>query len=120
MPLKTTAIALLIAASALPALAAPGDMTADQFTASRKAKLMRADADHDGRVSAAEWAAARKGRAAALFPRLDTNGDGYLDAAEIDSRLERRFKRLDANGDGVLGAQEAAAGRKGRDRGGQP
>lgn len=120
MSFRICTAALLLAASAAPAFAAPGDMTIDQFRASRRATIMRADADHDGRISAAEWSAARKGRGAAMFSRLDANGDGYLDGGELDALLDRRFRRLDANGDGVLSAQEAAAGRKGWARGRRP
>jgi hypothetical protein len=37
---------------------------------------------------------------------MDTNGDGYLDKAEITAALTARFNRMDANGDGVLSPDE--------------
>lgn len=42
------------------------------------------------------------------FTRLDANGDGQLDAAELQQARERRFERLDVNGDRVITAAEQA------------
>lgn len=42
------------------------------------------------------------------FSRLDTNGDGKLDAAELRQARAQRFERLDINGDGFITAAEQA------------
>lgn len=88
------------------------------FQAGGRTRLMQADSDGDGRISAAEWAAmiqARGGRRdpARSFARLDRNRDGSLDAAEVDAFTAHRFDRLDANRDGKVSADERAAVRGG-------
>jgi Ca2+-binding EF-hand superfamily protein len=55
-------------------------------------------------------AVAQPARTGASFERLDRNGDGAIDAAEVAILRERTFARLDANGDGVLTREEHAAG----------
>ncbi|WP_240698896.1 EF-hand domain-containing protein [Sphingomonas sp. AAP5] len=92
------------------------------YQARHARKLLAADTDSDGKVSRAEFLAAGKGGKAdpaKRFAKLDANGDGTLDKAEIDAMLSRRFKRLDTNGDGLLSADERAAAhaRKGKDAG---
>lgn len=87
-------------------------LTLQQFQARHEKKMLAADTDGDGRVSKAEFLAAAKagrGDPAKRFAKLDRNGDGYIDKAEIDASLARRFHRLDTNGDGTLSAQERAA-----------
>lgn len=42
------------------------------------------------------------------FTRLDANGDGQLDAAELRQARAQRFERLDINRDGVVTAAEQA------------
>ncbi|WP_051228376.1 EF-hand domain-containing protein [Pleomorphomonas oryzae] len=42
------------------------------------------------------------------FTRLDANGDGQLDAAELKQARAQRFERLDVDGDGVVTAAEQA------------
>ncbi|GJD75357.1 EF-hand domain-containing protein [Methylobacterium goesingense] len=77
------------------------------FLARHRTRIMRADADHDGRVSRAEWAAwwdARPGKGpydpAGRFRAIDADGDGFLTAEEIDATSSKRFARLDADHDG--------------------
>lgn len=73
------------------------------------------DTDGDGRVSQAEFVAAR----VAAFTRHDSDGDGTVSAAEAEAAhaarraeaMERRFARLDANGDGSITREEFAAAR---------
>ncbi|TXN79746.1 EF-hand domain-containing protein [Methylobacterium sp. WL8] len=91
---------------------APVDAKADgvdltTFQARHRTRLMKADADHDGRISEAEWTAwwaAHPGKGPAdpakRFRRLDANGDGYVTAEEIDAIFAKRFARLDADHDG--------------------
>src|SRR6185437_14781453 len=44
--------------------------------------LDRADLNHDGVITRAEFTEARR----RLFVRLDRNGDGYLDKADVSAR----------------------------------
>lgn len=79
-------------------------------------KLM--DADGDGRISEQEYV----DYLSAGFRRMDTNGDGVLEADELpggrgkpvtlrghQDNLRRQFHKLDRNHDGYLDAKELAA-----------
>lgn len=93
--------------------AAEGRTKAD-FQSAARTRLLRVDSDKDGRISKAEWTEGRKaGRRdpGRMFDRLDANGDGFLDGAEIDALTARRFARIDKNGDGVLTAEERQTAR---------
>lgn len=57
-------------------------------------------------------------RAKMMFWFMDRNGDGYIDATEIEAVRTARFKTMDADGDGKLTRAEAnAAFEAGRGRG---
>lgn len=43
------------------------------------------------------------------FDKIDANGDGFIDAAEITALQDARFQEADKNGDGALDADELAA-----------
>jgi hypothetical protein len=130
------ATTLAVPAWAAPEVLAPALADADTSLAAYQAefrqRMMAADADHDGRISQAELTAAReamrkerndrteadrpersgrRGDPARMFGMLDTNGDGFLDAAELDAMSARRFARMDANGDGKITAEERESGR---------
>ncbi|MHB8283306.1 MAG: EF-hand domain-containing protein [Caulobacteraceae bacterium] len=128
-------------ASAQPAYAAPGAMAAQsagrgqeamtlaQFQMRQRRRMMKADADHDGRISLAEWTAwheahpgahAGHGDPARQFDRLDLNHDGYITPDEIDAMSARRFSRMDANHDGVVTSDERSAVRGGGEDAPQP
>jgi hypothetical protein len=97
-------------------------MRLQDFQTRREPRIMAADTDGDGRVSRAEFTAAAtggKGDPARRFTRLDRNGDGYVDRAEVDVMLGRRFRRLDADGDGMVTPLERATAKttKGRTEG---
>lgn len=98
-----------------PGLNRRHDVTLLELKARGRGRVMRADTDHDGRISLAEWTAWRQthpgsnpARAARRFHRLDANSDGFLTADEINAMLARRFARLDGNHDGVVSPEERA------------
>jgi Ca2+-binding EF-hand superfamily protein len=79
------------------------------------------DANHDGRVTGDEHAAAAK----RMFATMDANKNGAVTAAEMDAAHEKvtgrkpkggdlaaaeKIKVIDTNGDGTLTAEEHAAG----------
>jgi Ca2+-binding EF-hand superfamily protein len=84
----------------------PGKMLAD------------ADTDGDGRITRAEFTAAR----AKLFVKLDRNADGYLDKQDVPQRflarrnsdsgdrLQEAMVMLDKNGDGRISRDEFVNG----------
>jgi Ca2+-binding EF-hand superfamily protein len=84
----------------------PGQMLAD------------ADTNGDGRITRAEFTAAR----ARLFVKLDRNADGYLDKQDVPQRLLARrnsedggrlkeaMMMLDKNGDGRISRDEFVTG----------
>jgi hypothetical protein len=131
--MRTFLYAAALAALALPASAqqpapppaAPAaGLAFDQFAGRARERLMRLDADHDGRISKDEFAAGggaiRRGTMqdaerpgghdrSKMFARWDANQDGYLDTSEINAVLARRFARMDANHDRVLTGDERHA-----------
>lgn len=83
------------------------------------------DADHDGKVTLAEFKAGQAERQNRMFARIDTNKDGKITKDELDAMAKRAedagrgpppgagpggmMMRLDANHDGVLTKAELAA-----------
>merc|ERR1712166_465087 len=41
-----------------------------------------------------------------LFAHMDTNGDGFLDAQEMDGASENEIRQIDKNGDGLIDVNE--------------
>jgi Ca2+-binding EF-hand superfamily protein len=74
------------------------------------AALEQADANHDGKVTKQEYNDAR----AALFARMDRNGDGFIDDADSREGANERGQRaaaalrgrIDSNGDGKVSKEE--------------
>jgi Ca2+-binding EF-hand superfamily protein len=72
--------------------------------------LEQADANHDGKVTKQEYNDAR----AALFARMDRNGDGFIDDADAREGANERGQRaaaamrgrIDSNGDGKVSKEE--------------
>ena len=109
-------------------------MTLAAYQARFRDRILQADADHDGRVSLAEWTAYRAahsgegeggrgggrgfGDPTRQFQMMDANQDGYLTVAEIDAASAQRFARMDANHDGVLTPDERRPMRGGMGGGG--
>ncbi len=56
-----------------------------------------------------------KGKMGARFDQMDTNGDGFIDKAEIAAARDARFAESDTNGDGALDDAELAAQSQKRD-----
>ena len=111
------ALATMLAATAAgaetPAVKPPAgdhagaDVDLATFQTRHRTRMLRADADHDGRVSRPEWTAwwdAHPGKGpydpAGRFRAIDADGDGFLTAEEIDAVSAKRFARLDADHDG--------------------
>jgi len=94
------------------------DMTLQQFQARQIDNLMQADADHDGRISLAEWTTWRDahpgrggrggdgrgggwGDPAQSFARYDLNHDGYITPDEIATVAAARYARLQGGAPGM-------------------
>ena len=109
-------------------------MTLADYETRQRDRIMRADADHDGRISLAEWTAYQAqrregsggegrgghwsgggfgGDPTRQFQTLDANHAGYVTPAEIDAASAVRFASMDANHDGVVTPDERRAMRGG-------
>jgi len=94
-----------------------GTITRAEYLADVDQRFAAADANHDGKIDAAERETAMPGRGGGMAARADTDGDGAISLAEQHAQATERFDRLDANHDGQIDAAEAAAM---RDRRGPP
>jgi hypothetical protein len=114
--MKTTLSSCLAAV----ALFAGTAMAGDPPTSDAPRDEMRADTDHDGRVSRAEYDAAGSQRRSDWFDKLDLNKDGYISQdemrqaretrhANMRGHMDEKFKEADANGDGQLSLDEVQA-----------
>jgi hypothetical protein len=101
-------IALAAASFAMPA-------TAQMMGRDPAAMLDKADTDHDGRISRAEFVAARAGS----FAKMDRNGDGAVSRSDFGrllklrpqagDRLDMMIAEMDANHDGKITQAEVIA-----------
>lgn len=114
--MKTTLSRCLVAV----ALFAGTAMAGSPPTSDAPRDEMRADTDHDGRVSRAEYDAAASQRRSDWFDKLDLNKDGYITQDEMQQARETRrsnmrghmdakFTEADTNGDGQLSLDEVQA-----------
>ena len=114
--MKTTLSRCLVAV----ALFAGTAMAGSPPTSDAPRDEMRADTDHDGRVSRAEYDAAASQRRSDWFDKLDLDKDGYITQEEMRQaretrqanmrgRMDEKFKEADANGDGQLSLDEVQA-----------
>jgi Ca2+-binding EF-hand superfamily protein len=81
--------------------------------ANRLVEIMSPDRDKNGEISveemASQEAAPSQRRREEVLPellRLDPNGDGRLQATELEALVRAAFAQLDLNGDGVLDRAE--------------
>ena len=95
-----------------------GKVTVAEFSGHLGRETFRVlDRDGDGRVSAVEWNEKETRKtSAALFRKLDWNGDGFLDAGEFavaagsarEAEVTSVFHTLDRDHDGALEWREIA------------
>lgn len=83
-----------------------GSLTQDEIDAYRADKVAGADGSGDGALSIEEFDGLYRDltrpRMVRAFQRLDANGDGIIDASELDDKLAHIVEKLDRNGDGAL------------------
>lgn len=103
MPSPLLNLALGLLAAAMPPVDAnhDGRVTKAEFLAARRAAILSADANHDGRVTAAEWSA----RTTSAKTRAATRG--YASTGQAGQAPV--FPQIDTNGDGVLTIEEIDA-----------
>lgn len=92
-----------------------GDVTFDEFAAAMNQRFADADGNGDGKMTVAEIAdqilRMRAERAAKrMVERFDTDGDGALTKAEIESRQKKLFALFDRNDDGKIAKDEMQRG----------
>ncbi len=86
-----------------------GVVTRQEALAHADALFARMDSDCNGTISADERKAAMADGGSPQGGRRGGMGDGDLTAARMREMAGRRFDRIDANGDGRLDAAELAA-----------
>ncbi|HKP25207.1 MAG TPA: hypothetical protein VJV39_15170 [Dongiaceae bacterium] len=101
------ALAALLLSGALQAAAQSfGSMSMLDMEAERDSFFQSADADGDFALSADEQSTALSLRHAKLLECGDGDGDGVCSYSEFLESGEKLFSELDVNGDGVLDAEE--------------
>jgi EF hand len=85
-----------------------GNISREEFLAGPNAMFDRLDANHDGVISAEEREAHHHGARGARF-NPDADHDGRVTRAEFDAAGADMFGRLDANHDGRISREEAEA-----------
>lgn len=96
-----------------------GKTSRSEYRTGLVSETMKFDKNRDGRVTVSELPGfARlpgvKGVVEKIFKANDQSGDGALSPDELAARAEVRFGELDTNRDGYLNAAEIKAGRRGR------
>lgn len=96
-----------------------GTVTQIEATAVQNARFDRADQDGDGTLTLSELSEMRKkakaDRAARMFKRLDSDGNGVIARTEYEEFAARRFGRMDADGNGAVTLDEVKKARSRRD-----
>lgn len=93
-----------------------GKVTKEELAANRTAKFTEADTDKDGKLSADEMVAMhekamaeRKAEMAkAMIARIDSDKDGFVSDAEMQSMpmMDKMFERIDEDADGAISVEE--------------
>lgn len=96
-----------------------GKISQAEFRAAAASRFARADTDRDGTIEAGErqgkWGKrGGRGGGARMLARLDTDRDGAISLAEFVAGAQQRFQKMDSNGDGRIDAAEMQARRGGR------
>jgi hypothetical protein len=107
---------------------ATGNVTLPEYQASRETFIMKADTNHDGMVSRAEWDAfahdvrrdldlngvkgAERIGQGAWWTALDANHDGMVTHAEISALTATKFAEYDTDGNHMISRAEAQQARK--------
>lgn len=96
-----------------------GKISQAEFRAVAASRFARADTDRDGTIEPGErrgkWGKrGGHGGGARMLARLDTDRDGAISQAEFVAGAQQRFQKMDANGDGRIDAAEMQARRGGR------
>lgn len=86
-----------------------GKISKAEFLAARDKSFDKRDTNHDGVISASDATGADSDRATRWLARSDSNGDGKVSRAELHASPTRFFDRADANGDGVVDKAERGA-----------
>ena len=86
-----------------------GRITRAEAQAARQAAFARIDADGDGYISAQEREAAAAAQRRRGWGRVDADNDGRISRDEFLNQPMRLFDRFDRDGDGVLDASEVEA-----------
>lgn len=95
-----------------------GAVTPEEMGAHRAARFASADANGDGFLTAGEMLKMRGGkRAEKMLKKFDKDGNGQLDASELEAAAEHRggkkaakmIERMDTDGDGKLALSEMTA-----------
>lgn len=94
-----------------------GIITRAEFAAARTARFDTMDRNHDDAISKADFACLAKfrpqavDRLEAMIAQADANRDGRLTRAEMASAPAPIFERADSNNDGAIDSAELAAAR---------
>ncbi|WP_440997495.1 EF-hand domain-containing protein [Arhodomonas sp. SL1] len=93
----------------------PGDLPAsvEDLRNRHAERFAAADANGDGQVDADEMQEAMmRWRAERRVQRLDSDGDGLVSEQEFVYPMERRLMRMDRDGDGQIGPREMGRGER--------
>lgn len=68
--------------------------------------MQKLDTDKDGTITAAELDTWQAAQRQRVLDRMDFNGDGQIDKSDRDGKIEERFKKMDADSDGKVTREE--------------
>lgn len=87
-----------------------GTISKQEIDALRSARVTSADANSDGALEIEEFDSLyrelTRERMVDAFQRLDADGNGSVDAAEVDAVIGHMFDRMDRNGDGAISSED--------------